>query len=183
MPIHRRHLRWCGITVLAMLAVGLAVIACQHRPVDRTEATAWVADHHPGVLRLTGAELAGLPTGNYLLVDVRPAAEWSISHLAGAFRSEDVGDVLVEAHRRRLNRIIVYCSIGERSSRLAERILARRPDLLIFDLSGGIFTWASEGRPLEDANGCPTRLVHPYDTTWGNLLPADRRAPLSEPRP
>lgn len=172
--------RLASVMVVVGLLVGtaVAVVACQHRPVDRVDATAWVADRHPGVLRLTGEALAGLPTGSYLLVDVRPVAEWSISHLAGAFRSEDAGEVLAEAHRRHLDRIIVYCSIGERSSRLAERILGRNPDVLVFDLAGGIFTWACEDRPLEDASGQATRLVHPYDATWGAMLPADRRAPL-----
>jgi len=74
--------------------------------------------------------------------------------------------------------VVVYCSIGERSSQLAERMQALAPDLLIHDLAGGIFTWASEDRLMLDAADHPTRLVHPYDTSWGALLPPDRRAPL-----
>lgn len=165
------------VTIGAGLAIGFFLVF-PHRPADRIEAITWVAERHPGVPRLTPEALAGLPAGSCLLVDVRPVAEWSVSHLPGAFRSEDADDVLAEARRRRLDRIIVYCSIGERSSQLAERALVRDPGLRIADLAGGIFSWVCEDRPLVDADGQPTRLVHPYNATWGALLPADRRASL-----
>lgn len=170
--------RRASVVVIIGLLAGIAgaVVACQPRPLDRAAATAWVAARHPAVSRLTGEALTGLPIGSYLLVDVRPAAEWSVSHLAGAFRSDDAGDIVAEARRRRLDRIIVYCSIGERSSRMAELLPERNPQLLVQDLAGGIFAWACEDRPMEDAHGRATRLVHPYDAWWGAMLPADRRA-------
>jgi rhodanese-related sulfurtransferase len=173
-----------SVAMLVGLAVGLIVvaIACQRRPIDRVEATAWVATRHPGVPRLTGEALAALPADSHLLVDVRPAAEWSVSHLPEAFRSEDAEEVQAEARRRNRDRIIVYCSIGERSSRLAERLLERNPGMSVHDLAGGIFSWACENRPLQDAHGRPTRLVHPYDAVWGAMLPADRRAPTGQSR-
>lgn len=165
------------LLLLAVLATAV-VIARQHRLADRAEAAAWVASRHPDVLRLTGQYLAAQPNGDYLLLDVRSAAEWSVSHLPAAFRCEDPGAAVAEARRRHCTRVVVYCSIGERSSQLAERMQALDPNLLIHDLAGGIFTWASEDRPLVDADGQPTRWVHPYDTSWGALLPPDRRAPL-----
>lgn len=167
------------VVIIGLLAgITRTIVACQPRPTDCAVATAWVAERHPGVSRLTSEALVGLPVTSYLLVDVRPHAEWSVSHLPGAFRSEDANEVWAEARRRHLDRVIVYCSIGERSSRLAEQVQDRTDDLLIYNLVGGIFAWASENRPLEDADGKPTRLVHPYDATWGALLPPDRRAPL-----
>lgn len=174
--------RWrrTPVVVISCLLAGSAgvAVACQRRPADRPAAIAWVAERHPGVERLTGEALAGLRAGSYLLVDVRPVAEWSVSHLPEAFRSEDAATILAEARRRRLDRIILYCSIGERSSQMAERMLAGDPGLRVQDLSGGVFTWACEGRPLVDAHGQATRLVHPYDMIWGAMLPADRRAPV-----
>jgi rhodanese-related sulfurtransferase len=178
----RNRLTWpWRLISLATIGAGLAIgffLVFPHRPADRIEAINWVADRHPGVPRLTPEALAGLPAGSVLLVDVRPVAEWSVSHLPGAFRSEDANEVWAEARRRHLDRVIVYCSIGERSSRLAEQVQARTDVLLIYNLVGGIFAWASENRPIEDADGKPTRLVHPYDATWGALLPPDRRGPL-----
>jgi len=167
-------------SVLVVLTIAVARTARSRagQPHVLTEAAAWVASRHPDVLRMTGQYLAAQPSGDYLLVDVRSAAEWSVSHLPAAFRCEDPGAAVAEARRRHCTRVVVYCSIGERSSQLAERMQALDPNLLIHDLAGGIFTWASEDRPLVDADGQPTRLVHPYDTSWGALLPPDRRAPL-----
>ena len=167
-------------SVLVVLTIAVARTARSRagQPHVLTEAAAWVASRHPDVLRMTGQYLAAQPSGDYLLVDVRSAAEWSVSHLPAAFRCEDPGAAVAEARRRHCTRVVVYCSIGERSSQLAERMQALDPNLLIHDLAGGIFTWASEDRTLVDADGQPTRLVHPYDTSWGALLPPDRRAPL-----
>jgi len=61
--------------------------------------------------------------------------------------------------------IIVYCSVGKRSSLFAERVQA---DMLangatsVSNLERGIFGWHNENRPLIDANG-PTDAVHPYE--------------------
>ncbi len=67
---------------------------------------------------------------------------------------------------------VFYCSVGVRSSRLAERVaqgLKARGAVAVDDLAGGIFAWHGEARPLVDAKG-PTDFVHPYDATWGRLL-------------
>ncbi len=164
------------LVLLAAIATTAGLMACQHRPADRAEAAAWVASRHPDVRRVSGQYLSAQPSSDYLLVDVRSAAEWSVSHLPTAFRCEDPVAAVAEATRRHCARVVVYCSIGERSSQLAERMQAMTPNLQIHDLAGGIFTWAVDNRPLVDANGQPTKLVHPYDRIWGELLPSDRRA-------
>ncbi len=166
------------LLLAAAILVAIVIISGRHRPAHLTEAAALVAYRYPDVLRMTGQELATHDSADYLLVDVRSAAEWSVSHLSAAFRCEDAGAAVAQANRRHRARVVVYCSIGERSSRLAEQMQALDFHLLIHDLAGGIFTWASEDRPLVDARGQPTKLVHPYDRTWGELLPPERRAPL-----
>ncbi len=174
-------LAWLRLVIVVIVSLGLSLgvaFACRHPLTDRAEAAALVAARHPQVPRLSTQALAELPANGLLLVDVRPKAEWTVSHLPGAFRSEDPDSVVAEAARRHLKRIVVYCSIGERSCRLAERVQQSAPALHISNLSGGIFTWAAEDRPLVDDLGQPTRLVHPYDDAWGQLLPADRRAPV-----
>jgi rhodanese-related sulfurtransferase/glycosyltransferase involved in cell wall biosynthesis len=177
------HLWLFGGFVLVVTMALAAMLTSRPRLAHRAEAAAWVASRHPTVPRLTTEALTGLPAASYLLVDARPVAEWSVSHVPGAFRSEDADEVVAEAHRRHLDRVIVYCSIGERSSRLAEQGQARAQDVRFYNLVGGIFTWASENRPLEDADGQSTRLVHPYDASYGALLPPDRRAPVTGPAP
>lgn len=66
--------------------------------------------------------------------------------------------------------MIVYCSIGWRSSALAQRLQAAG-FTNVANLHGSLFAWAAEGRPLE-SNGAVARVVHPYSPQYGFLLPA-----------
>lgn len=114
-----------------------------------------------------------------LVLDVRTAAEFKTSHLPGAQRVEpdarpaDLKPILGPAERP----VVVYCSVGWRSSALAER-LRGAGWTNISNLEGSIFAWANEGRPLEGPDGKPATRVHPYNKTFGRLLePARRAAP------
>ncbi len=112
-----------------------------------------------------------------VLLDVRQPEEYAVSHLPGAVRVDP--DASAEVLRDTLaafdadRPVVLYCSVGYRSARLAERLeTAGRPAL---NLDGSIFRWASEGR-LVVRNETVVREVHPYDALWGRLLPRDLRA-------
>ncbi|MEM6491501.1 MAG: rhodanese-like domain-containing protein, partial [Pseudomonadota bacterium] len=69
--------------------------------------------------------------------------------------------------------VIFYCSVGVRSSRMAERLAPVLGDARsVANLEGGVFAWHNQSRPLEDAQGA-TPFVHPYNRSWGRLV--DRR--------
>ena len=68
--------------------------------------------------------------------------------------------------------ILLYCSVGYRSSRLADQ-LRRRGYSQAANLEGSLFAWANEGRPLVNAQGKAALRVHPYNETWGKLLNPD----------
>ena len=110
-----------------------------------------------------------------VLVDVRTSAEQAVSTLAGALcvAPEDApADVL-----RRTGTalpIIVYCSVGVRSARLA-RALSAAGAKQVFNLRGGLFDWANRGLPLSGPSG-PAQRVHGYDADWEVLLDARLRA-------
>lgn len=114
--------------------------------------------------------------GDAMLLDVRPETEFLIAHLPGARQVNPDADP--EALHRALPRdrlIVVYCSVGGRSARLAARLRdAGRAD--VRNLEGSIFGWAMAGRPLVDGLGRPTDRVHPYGAPWSWLLPARLRA-------
>jgi 3-mercaptopyruvate sulfurtransferase SseA len=74
--------------------------------------------------------------------------------------------------------IVVYSSVGYRSARLAHW-LAGQGYTNVRNLSGSIFQWANEDRPVF-RDGRPTMEVHPYDRRWGLLLEARYRASVSE---
>ena len=108
-----------------------------------------------------------------LLLDAREAAEFAVSHLPGARRiSPDASDAERVLEGVASDQpIVVYCSVGYRSSSIA-RTLDERGFTDVRNLDGSIFAWANEGRSLE-RDGEPAQVVHPFDDRWGVLL--DRR--------
>jgi rhodanese-related sulfurtransferase len=132
----------------------------------------------PDIGHVTTAKLAEwiLQATDVVLVDVRSEEEFAVGRIEGAIRvspgasARDVAARLREAAPG--TNVVFYCSVGVRSSRLANRSRKSLMELGaagVYNLSGGIFTWHEEARPLVDAQG-PTRFVHPYDSNWGRLL-------------
>lgn len=112
-----------------------------------------------------------------LLLDVRTEAEFAMSHLPKARRVEPGSDPVRLAAELPTNRpVVVYCSVGWRSSELAER-LRKAGVTNVINLEGSIFAWANEGRPLE-TDGKSSAVVHPYNSTFSKLLKPERRGKL-----
>lgn len=126
----------------------------------------------------TGALAERLAEGDdIVLLDAREAGEYAVSHIAGAIRVDpnaapaDVA-ALVGAQADGAE-IVVYCSVGWRSSVLADRAaeaLYEAGAFSVANLRGGVFAWHNEARPLMSAGGAPTEAVHPYDQRWGRLV-------------
>lgn len=114
--------------------------------------------------------------GDVLLLDVRSPEEYAVSHLKGALRvdPEAAAQEVVERWGSELagRRVVLYCAVGVRSAGLGERIeeaALAAGAASVSNLSGGIFRWRNEGRPLVDAAG-PTPYVHPFSSRWSRLL-------------
>lgn len=130
----------------------------------------------PSVQRITTAELAQrLQQGTSphpLVLDARTEAEYAVSHLQTARQIDPSNSEQVAVSSLRdvpqNAPIVVYCSVGYRSARAAEQ-LTQAGFHCVYNLEGGIFQWANEGRSLLQ-NGQPTRQVHPYNATWEKLL-------------
>jgi len=113
------------------------------------------------------------------LLDARTPEEFAVSHLPGALRVDPEArpdDVVAALGTGTKDAdVVVYCSVGVRSTRLAARAapaLHAAGVCTVANLAGGIFAWAASGAPLNAA-----RHVHPYDAVWGRLL--DPRVPQS----
>jgi rhodanese-related sulfurtransferase len=130
---------------------------------------------------ITTAELARLltepgATPRPLLLDVRTRAEFKISHLAGARRVEPKSDpAALQLPAEKGTPIVTYCSVGYRSAEFA-RALRNAGFKNVRNLSGSIFQWANEDRPLVSDGGTVAQTVHPYSFFWGGLLKKERRA-------
>lgn len=136
---------------------------------------------YPEVEHISGGELITLLENSHsevILFDVRKLDEFNVSHLQSAIRiSPDIKiDVFLERYRANLKnkKVVFYCSVGERSSKLARAFLKRQDnDPLIassvFNLKGGIFQWHNEERPIMNNQGL-TYYIHPFNEFWGRLL-------------
>ena len=119
----------------------------------------------------------GRPEGEQpVLLDVRTPEEFAVSHLEGARRVDPDRPNLEELSLPNRSTVVVYCSVGYRSGAIVET-LKRTGLTRIYSLTGGIFQWANENRPLFRGSR-RTRLVHPYDRLWGRMIHESRRAPL-----
>lgn len=151
--------RRAGWVVLVVVLGGCAPVGG-----GMEEVAGWVRRSFPEVKQVSTAEVEGR-MGEVVLLDVRSAEEFEVSHLAGARWVDpgkdvagQVGDVPRDAE------VVVYCSVGYRSSGAARQLLhAGWVD--VANMEGGIFQWANEGRPVG-----PAGVVHPYDRNWGRLL-------------
>ena len=127
-----------------------------------------IAKEFPNVKSIGTAELAKVEPKPVLL-DVRTAAEFDVSHLAGARRADPEATAASVALPKNTP-IVTYCSVGYRSAKFAQR-LQDAGFTNVRNLEGSIFQWANEGRPIE-----PAGKVHPYNSKWGALLNPTLRA-------
>jgi rhodanese-related sulfurtransferase len=105
-----------------------------------------------------------------VLLDARTQSEFDISHLAGASRVDPDSDELDPAPVLGETLVVVYCSVGYRSAAVARRLDAAG-FRHVYNLEGGIFQWANEGRAVY-RGGKRVEEVHPYNRAWGRLLDA-----------
>ncbi len=112
-----------------------------------------------------------------ILLDAREWDEYMVSKIPGAvyigFNSFDLGKIK-SIIPNKYNKIVVYCSIGVRSERIAEKI-KKAGYTNVFNLWGGIFEWKNEGNSVVDLNGIPTEKIHAYSKKWGVYLKTGTR--------
>ena len=182
-----------ALLAVAFLAIASATVywrMCACKPVpahpqaqsgyvkeDWPDAYKMVRDKFPDVRQLKTSELADwlkdASKSQPILLDARAEKEFAVSHLPNAQHAADE----VKAWGVLLSQpkdvpVVVYCSIGYRSSALAQKLKARGYTN-VQNLEGSIFMWANEGRPLqrELQRGAETvSVVHPFDEKWGRLL-------------
>jgi rhodanese-related sulfurtransferase len=155
-----------------MASALLAFVSCKKETSDWEKTKSWVRSEFPEVQHVSAEDLRlRLDSGRKapIVLDVRSAEEFEVSHLPGAIRVEPEGDL--PDFLRTLDHdapVVAYCSVGYRSSRLVER-LRQEGFTDAKNLEGSIFEWANRGY-LVERDGTPVREVHPFDAKWGRLL-------------
>lgn len=103
-------------------------------------------------------------------LDAREKNEYKISRIGDArFVGYDNFDLSSVEDLDKDAEIIVYCSIGYRSEKVAEKMKAAG-FTNVKNLYGGIFDWHNMGKPVQDKNGEVTNKIHGYSRTWGIWL-------------
>lgn len=156
---------------VALLLVGVACARGAPSEISWPSTKELVRTTFPKAPQLSVAELAeAIDEGASapLLIDVREPAEYAVSHLPGAVHAQG-DDILKRARQAEPGqKVVLYCSVGYRSSREAEKLLEQGVDNVV-NLEGSIFEWANEGHPV--VRGDQTvEAVHPFDDEWGQLL-------------
>ncbi len=106
---------------------------------------------------------------DYVILDSREQPEYETSHIDGAIhvgynklKRQVLQDIPKDAQ------IVVYCSVGYRSERVAYQ-LQKQGYTNVKNLYGSIFEWANRGYPLVSADGATTD-VHTYNRKWSQWM-------------
>ncbi len=188
MPSHRFWIS-AGLFAVASatLAAGYGVVQHFTTPQRTMETvTKDIQTRFPDIDHITLAELDHQlakpsnvdkqPDTQILLIDVREAEEFNVSRIPGAVRIDPgistaaLSQTLAERAKGR--KVVFYCSVGERSSRLAKKskaALLTSGAQSVHNLNGGIFSWHNTKRKLENSAG-QTPYVHPFNKSWGLLV-------------
>lgn len=105
-----------------------------------------------------------------LILDAREWEEYEVSHIPTAryigYENpvfNDLSDVDPDTE------VIVYCSIGYRSEKIAEQ-LEQRGFTRVLNLYGSIFEWVNQGQTIEDMKGKSTQKIHTYNRKWSKWM-------------
>jgi rhodanese-related sulfurtransferase len=104
-----------------------------------------------------------------IILDAREIEEYDVSRLKNAILiGYDDFDMSLVDSLGRDEEIIVYCSVGYRSSVIGVE-LKKSGFKNVKNLYGGIFKWANDGRPLFN-DSMQTNEIHAYNRKWGRYL-------------
>jgi rhodanese-related sulfurtransferase len=176
------------VAEVVLLLIGLAIYWLWRKPPADAPALSvlpgYAREEWPAALQLVSDKFPDVPQlttralGEWLndarkikpvLLDARAEKEFAVSHLPNALHAADEEQALQALNALPKDvPVVVYCSIGYRSSLLAQKLKAHGYTN-IQNLEGSIFMWANEGRALQRGTQAVNE-VHPFDEKWGRLL-------------
>jgi rhodanese-related sulfurtransferase len=105
-----------------------------------------------------------------ILLDARAQSEYDVSHLKNAiWVGYDSFNISRVPHTISKDEpIYVYCSIGYRSEKIGEKLLAAGYSK-VYNVYGGLFEWVNQDGEVFNSEG-QTKEVHAFDRKWGIWL-------------
>lgn len=105
-----------------------------------------------------------------VLLDAREKREYDVSHIQNAiwvgYNDFDINRI---SGLDKTEHIVVYCSVGYRSEKIAEKLKAAGYTNTS-NLYGGIFEWVNDGNAVINSDNESTQKIHAYSKTWGVWL-------------
>ena len=104
-----------------------------------------------------------------VFLDAREPEEYKVSQIKNARPvGYDHFDISAVKDISKDSQIIVYCSVGYRSEKIAEKLIANGYTN-VSNLYGGIFEWKNQGHDVYDTTGI-TENTHAFNLVWGIWL-------------
>lgn len=165
------------LSLLVIISPALNVIPAQADESRLEQIQQRIEKNFPSVDHISAETFQSVSSSESVVVfDVREQEEYTISHLDSAIRVDP--DISREAfdklHGKSLSgkTVVFYCSVGRRSSELADRVgddLIAHGSKDIYNLRHGIFGWHNNRMALVDSSE-DTDYIHPYNWYWGRLV-------------
>lgn len=106
----------------------------------------------------------------FIFLDAREKEEYKTSHISNAryvgYNNFDISSI---ENLSKSTPIIVYCSVGYRSEKIAEKLI-KKGYTEVYNLYGSIFEWANCNQPLYDINEIETDTLHTYNKKWSKWV-------------
>ncbi len=120
--------------------------------------------------RVPAVSVDRLDKSHFHILDARSYREFEVSHIPGAtwvgyeeFSLDRLAGIDKQAP------VAVYCSVGYRSERIADR-LRQQGYTNVANVYGGIFEWVNMKHPVVTDDGTETDEIHGYSKFWGFWL-------------
>ncbi len=106
----------------------------------------------------------------FIILDTREQAEFRVSHIQNSkwIGYDDFDTHRLEGVPKDAN-LVVYCSVGYRSERIGEKLLALGYTN-VKNLYGGIFEWVNEDGKVYNSTNKETKDIHAFNMHWGIWL-------------
>lgn len=115
---------------------------------------------------LTVNELKEALKAGAIILDTRETNEFDVSHIR---YSRHVGYIWFDMRSiydiPKTDTVVVYCAVGNRSERIAEK-LKKAGYQNVFSLFGGLYEWVNRRNPVYNKENIQTTEIHVYDKSW-----------------
>ncbi len=168
-----------------LLTLLMAPIAIAKQPFTLDNIHQGLQSRYEGVSHMSPTQLqkalSGPDASKFLVLDSRELSEFAVSHIKGAKRVDPSiwhsSFMSKFAKQAKGKTVVIYCSVGERSSKLAkyvQKALMKQGATGVYNLQGGIFKWHNDQRKMLVNGTGSTKFVHPYDKHWGQLVQREK---------